>query len=330
MDAQEPATWQELLAQLVTSPKERKRLAAAVHVNPITLQRWIEGSCKPRIGNIRLLLQSLPAEIQPSLLRLLVPDFSDLLDGKLSGGPAFQGIPSEFYACAMSNMARTPRSIYRQSMQDLVLQQALELLDPDRQGLAVTLAVCMPPRFGQKVRSLREAGRLATPPWPRDLAGRGSFLGAESLAGHAVAHTYAAVINRREEQSLFAVQWTEYEESTAAFPILFRARIVGCLVVSSVHKDFFTKPRLALIADYAHLAACIFDPEESFDQSEIALEVMPSCTSQWSSFADYHQRVSRKLLEGKATGHSLTLQQARQMVWQDLEDLLLQTMWDRS
>ncbi len=324
MDMQEPVTWQELLRQLIVHPQVRARLAAAIHVRPITLQRWVERGTRPRVENIRLLIKNVPKETYPLFIRLLVVDFPELLQDQLSEERSLQGIPAEFYARALSNLALTPASIYRQSMQDLILQQALQHLDPDQQGLSITLALCVPPRFGRKVRSLREVGGLATPPWPRNLAGRSMFLGSESLVGYAVTHAHSYVINSRDETSLFAVQWTEHEESAAVFPIFFRARIVGGLIVSSAHKHFFTPPRLAVIEDYAHLAACIFEPEESFDFSEIELGIMPPHASQYPYFADYNQRVSRKLLEANATGEQITAQQARELVWQDLEDVLLQ------
>jgi hypothetical protein len=328
MDTQEPATWQELLGQLITNPQVRARLATAIHVRPITLQRWAEGGTRPRVENIRLLIKNIPKETYPLFMRLLVADFPELLQDELSEERSLQGIPAEFYARALSNLALTPTSIYRQSMQDLILQQALQHLDPDQQGLSITLALCVPPRFGRKVRSLREVGGLATPPWPRNLAGRPMFLGSESLVGYAVTHAHSYVINSRDEKNLFAVQWTEYEESVAVFPIFFRARIVGGLIVSSAHKHFFTQPRLAVVEDYAHLAACIFEPEESFDFNEIELGIMPPHASQCPHFADYNQRVSRKLVEANATGQQVTMQQARELVWQDLEDILLQVQME--
>ena len=321
---QEPATWRELLGQLITNLQVRTRLAAAVHVRPVTLKRWTEGATRPRIENIRLLVKNLPRETYPLFMRLLVADFPELLQDELSEERFLQGIPVEFYARALSCLALTPMSIHRQSMQDLVLQQVLQHLDPDQRGLSVTLAVCMPPRLGRKVRSLHEVSGLATPPWPRNLAERPMFLGSESLIGHAITHAHSYVINSRDEKNLFAVQWTEYEESVAVFPILLYARIVGGLIVSSAHEHFFTQPRLAVIEGYAHLAACIFGSEESFDFDEIELGLMPPYASQCPYFADYNQRVSQKLVEAKAMGEQLTAPQARLLVWQDLEDILLQ------
>jgi len=323
MSAQEPRTWQELLGQLIANPQERARLAATIRVKPITLQRWAVGDSRPRIDNIRLLIKNLPKESNPVFMSLLVADFPEALREDASEESVYQGIPAEFYARAMRNLALTSRAIYHQSMQDLILQQIIQHLDPDQQGISVSLAVCVPPRCGRKVRSLREVGGQATPPWPGNLTRRPMFLGSESLVGYTTTHAHSSVINSRDEQSLLAVQWTEYEESAAAFPILLHARIAGCLIVSSAHKHFFTKPRLAAIEDYAHLTACIFEQEETFDLKDIELGIMPPYAAQHPYFADYNRRVSQKLVEANTRGESLTVQQARQLVWQDIEEILL-------
>lgn len=324
MSTQEPATWQEFLGQLIANPQARERLAAAVHVRPITLQRWTEGVSRPRVENIRSLIKHLPREAYPLFMRLLIIDFPELPGEEVPAERFFQGIPAEFYARALSNLALTPTSIYRQSMQDLILQQALQHLDPDQHGLAVTLAVCVPPRSGQRVRSLREIGGLATPPWPRNLVERLRFLGSESLVGYVIVHTRPCVINSQDEMTFFPVQWAEYERSKAIFPILRHARVVGSLIISSTHEHFFTPPRVAVIEDYAHLATCIFEPEESFDSHEIDLRLMPPYERQRPYFAGYNQRVAQKLAEAHAMGQQITSQQARQLVWQDLEDIMIQ------
>src|SRR6266568_2935105 len=324
MSTQEPATWQEFLGQLIANPRERASLATALHIRQITLQRWVEGVSRPRDENIRLLIKHLPRETYPLFMRLLIADFPELVLGELPGESFSEELPAEFYALALSNMAHTSISIYRQSMQDLILQQVLQHLDPDQHGLSVTLVVFVPPRSERKVRTLREVSGLATPPWPRDLVERPMLLGIESLVGYAIAHGRSCVINSRDEVTFFPVQWTEHEQSSAAFPILIHTRIVGGLIVSSTQGFFFTLPRLSVIEDYAHLAACIFEPEESFDLNEIELRIMPPYARQQPYFAGYNQRVSRKLIEANAMGQQITLQQARRLVWQELEDVLLQ------
>lgn len=247
---QEPSTWQELLGRLISSSPERDRLAAAVRVRSITLQRWAEGSSRPRNENVRMLLKMLPRSVYPLFLRLLLLDFPELAQEELPEEHFPQVLPAEFYRRAMSNLALTPQPMYRQSMQDLILQQILEHLDPDRHGLSIALAVCVPPRLGNKVRSLREIGGLATPPWPHNLPEKPLFLGAESLVGYAISKACSCVVNSSSEITFFPVHWTEHERSAAAFPIFRQGRVAGGLIVSSVQEFFFTAPRLAVIEDY--------------------------------------------------------------------------------
>src|SRR5215472_11350680 len=98
MHRQEPTTWQELLGQLITSPQERVRLATAIHVKPITLQRWITGVTRPRVENIRLLIKNVPKETYSLFMNLLVSDYPELLRDKPPEERLLQEIPAEFYA----------------------------------------------------------------------------------------------------------------------------------------------------------------------------------------------------------------------------------------
>ena len=149
------------------------------------------------------------------------------------------------------------------------------------------------------------------------------FLGIESLAGYAVEHARPVVIDSREQMTFFPVRWTEHESSTAAFPILHRARMVGGLIVSSTREYFFTPARVTVIEDYAHLATCIFEAEESYSLDEIELRMMPPDALQLPYFATYHQRLLQKFVEANQRGEQVSIQEARLLVWQDVEDELL-------
>lgn len=320
---EEPQTWQALLGKLIAHPQTRDWLSKTLHLRPITLQRWANGTSRPHNENARMLLKHFPRENYPLFLRLLAVDFPELLREEIPEEPSFQGIPGEFYMRAMRNLALTPTSLYPQTMRDLILQQALQHLDPNHQGLSITLAICVPPGVGRKVRSLREIDGLGTPPWPRRVTRGALFLGAESLAGYAITHGHACAINSREEATFYPAQWAEHERSAAAFPILHHSRAVGGLIVSSAQEYFFTPPRLEVIESYAHLASCIFEAEQSFTSDEIELGIMPSEAQQRSYFDGYNQRVSQKFNESNAAGQHITLQQAHLLVWQELEDILL-------
>lgn len=320
----EPETWQAFLGQFIEDPKARAHLAKAVHVRPITLQHWAEGTSQPREDNIRSLLKNLPVEVYPLFMRLLLRDFPELLRDKLPEDHFRQDIPAEFYARALSNLALTPQSIYRQSMQDLLLQQLHEHLDPDRLGLAISLALCMPPRPSRKVRNLRVVGGLGTPPWPYDLTEEPMFLGAESLVGYAVEHMRSYVINSKDDMTFLPASWTAFERSAAAFPLLLKAQVVGGLIISSTQEFFFTEPRLSVIEAYSHIISCMFEKEEAYPAEEIELQVMPPYAQQLPFFHTFKRRVSLKYAEAAQAEQTVTLQQVHQLVWQDIEEELLQ------
>jgi hypothetical protein len=319
---QEATTWRELLRQLIADPNERARMASAVHVKPTTLQRWVEGINRPHSENLALLLRNVAPEVYTPLLHLLLIDFPVLREETLPEKQVTPAIPAEFYARILSNLALTPQPFCRQAMQDLVLQQALTHLDPDRHGLLVSLAICVPPREGGSVRSLCERDGLGTFPWPRDLLEKLFFLGSESLVGYAVKQMRPVVINSRDEITALPAHWVDHERSVAAFPILRHARIAGALFVASARDFFFTPARLAIIDGYAQLAGCIFDEEEFFDPAQIELVMMPRHSLQLPYFAGYSRRVVQKLAELSTLGQRTALQQAHDLVAQDLEEVL--------
>lgn len=327
---QEPSTWQEYLGQLIEDAHERQRMAEAIRVRPITLQRWAEGVSRPRDENIRLLLKALPSGSYPLFMRLLIRDFPHLVEENIPPDRFSTEIPPEFYARSLHAAVFTPQPICRQTIQDLVLRQALEHLDPERHGFIISVVACVPPRQGRQVRSLREIGGLGTLPWPHDLPEKPLFLGSEALVGHAVNQASQCVVNSKDEVTAFPVRWMENERSAAAFPILCRTSIAGALLAVSTRECFFTQPRITVLERYSHLASLMFEPEEFFDvRKEIALETMPAYELQAPYFADYNWRISQKFAEANSQGAPITLREARRLVWQDLEDLLLEVFWKK-
>ncbi|HEY0752796.1 MAG TPA: hypothetical protein VGD98_02360 [Ktedonobacteraceae bacterium] len=320
---QEATTWREMLSQLIASPQEKNRLALAAHVKPVTLQRWAEGVNRPHLESLLMLLRNIAPDASPLFLRLLLVEFPALRGEALSEREIVPLVASEFYAHVLSSLALTPPSLCRQSMQNLILQQLLAHLDPDCHGLLVSLAICVPPREGIIVRSLCENDGVGNPPWPRDLSERLFFLGSESLVGYAVKHMRSFVINSRDEMTVLPAHWSDYERSAAAFPILRHARIAGGLLVASARDFFFTPARLTVVEEYSHLATCIFEENEFFDPAQIELMMMPRYTLQLPYFAGYPRRVVQKQAEISAQGQRAVLQKARELVMQDLEEVLL-------
>lgn len=327
-NVQEPSTWQEFLERMIENPQEKQRIAAVVRVRPITLQRWAEGVSRPRDENISMLLKILPPGSYPLFMRLLIVDFPHLVREELPAERFSVEIQPEFYARSLNALAFTPQPICRQAVQDLVLQQTLEHLDPERRGLSVSIVTCVPPRQERKVRSLREIDGLGTFPWPPNLAEKTMFLGSEALVGYAVSQVCQCVVNTRDEVTVFPVRWMENERSAAAFPIMRHGKVAGALVVVSALEHFFTRTHIAVLESYSHLASLMFEAEEFFDVQEIALKMMPAYELQAPYFTGYNRRISQQFADANNRGVPITLRTARQLVWQDLEEVLLQIFLD--
>jgi transcriptional regulator with XRE-family HTH domain len=319
---QEPRTWRELLGTIITDSNVRQRLAEELGITPITLTRWANGDSDPRPQNLRLLLKALP-QYREQLLELIQSEFQEF-----TAAPADDSsreIPAAFYARVFRARATTTEAMRDWSISNLILQQALGQLDPDHQGLAVRVVRCMPPKNG-KIRSLREWIGLGSPPWTGELEQKAMFLSAESLSGYVVTSCRPnAVQNVEEEHSLLPAHWDPHEKSAAAHPILYAGRIAGCFLVSSTQPYYFlSQARLNLIQQYADLLALVFDPQEFYDPKDIELRVMPDQSVQKRYFAQFRGRVAEIMLQATRGGRSLNNLQAEQLVWQELEDQLLE------
>ena len=323
---EEPETWRELLAMIISDPRERQRLAAELSVSSVTLNRWVKGESAPRPQNMRRLLNVVP-QYRDEFLELLrsEEDTENLLGA--NNDDSEQEIPASFYIRVFNARASTVESLHFWSISTLILQQAISQLDPDRLGMAIYVVRCMlPPPGSHKVRSLRESVGVGTPPWPGDLEQQALFLGAESLAGYAVSLCRpSGNQNIGEGSNLVPTHPGEYEKSAVAFPILYAGRTAGCLLVSSTQIDYFHSPaRLALVQSYADLIALAFGAEDFYDPQDIELQVIPHYTIQRQYFANFRQRVANTMIQAAQKQHPVNNLQAEQKVWQELEEELLQ------
>jgi GAF domain-containing protein len=143
-------------------------------------------------------------------------------------------------------------------------QQAIEHLDPNRRGMAISLVRCVAPLKGGKVRSLREVGGIGTPPWERDLRQHTIFLGAESLCGLAVTRSRLAVVHDRQaNHELIPAHWVTHEQSAAAYPLLHQSRVIECLLLSGAHPHQITATHTNVMQAYANLLALAFSQRTS-------------------------------------------------------------------
>jgi transcriptional regulator with XRE-family HTH domain len=322
---QETTTWRELLGSIIQDPQERRRLATELGINPVTLTRWVNNESNPRSQSIQRLLNALPQH-RKALLDQLLDEFGGLIAeaDDTSTEDLLYKIPNEFYIRVLRTRATIPKVLRFSSLCDLILQQALEQLDPNRIGIAVTVVRCMPPSTDKKIRSLRESVGRGTPPWESNLDQQAILLGAESLAGNAVS-LIRLVVNQdlSEEHSLSPGYHGQGEESAAAAPIMLEGKVAGCLLISSSQKNYFQQSRQTLIESYADLIAVAFESSEFYDIRQIELGLVPFQDVQKLYLSSFRQRLSETMIQATKNQQPLTIFEAEQIVWQQFEAEML-------
>ncbi|GCE28250.1 hypothetical protein KDA_37340 [Dictyobacter alpinus] len=324
---QEARTWRELLGIIIKDNKEKQHLIETLKITPITLTRWINGESDPRPQNLRQLLNALPPKYQELMRKLIKEEqgFGDFTPPILE--PMITTIPSEFYSRVLAAHASTTENLRFWSTCNLILQQALGHLDPERRGMSIWVVRCMPPSGPYyKVRSLRESVGIGTPPWGNNLEQNAMFLGAESLAGNVVTLCRPGIIQNLEiEHNLMPATHVEHEKSAAIYPILNAGRVGGVLLVSSAEINYFLpSARVNLVKGYADLVALAFEAKDFYPPEDIALSVMPPHAQQKPYFTRFRQMVSETILQAAAQQQVLSNLQADLLVWQKLEEALLE------
>ncbi len=324
MDASyEFSTWRDLLGHAIKNPQERSRLMREIDVKWITLRRWVSGESQPRDENIRRLARAFAPDLSPLFLRLIAAEFPTFVREKFEPNAFVPEIPADLYTQMFQIYTKTPPQLVGQALQKALLEQALEHLDPDRLGLCLTFAMCVPPAPGKKVRSLRQISGIGTAPWGRNLERTTIFLGTESLAGNTMMAAEMIYAESRESNPPCPIQWTTHEQSAVAMPVMRQGKIAGVLLAASTQPHYFTSVYRNLLELYAHLAMLIFLPDEFYTLKEIQLGKLPDYERQLPYFANVEQRVILKQGEAMAFGGYLSTQQAQQDVWREIADELL-------
>jgi hypothetical protein len=321
-------SWRDLLKEAIRDPKERQRLASVIRVNPATLVRWASQDpnkqTDPRLVEIRALFSALP-DVQEALLRDLIGgDLPETLRPSQRSVSKSEGtiLPGRIYdAVLRATREAAPRF---DSVCNIVIPQTLLDLDPQRLGMEIVIASCVPPRKNEKVRSLRSRVGQGTPPWSTYLEPRTSFLGAEALGGYAVMRQHWMMTpNVAAQNVLLPRKPSPYEVSAAAFPIMLEGAIAGCLIASSTQTDYFTEERLAYLDAYANLTQLAFKNTEFFSPFDIDLGVMPSWEVQRTYFANWRRRVAALQQEARGRGETMDAGMAEQQVLKQIEEELL-------
>lgn len=319
-------TWRELLGSIIADPQERQRLASALGVNSATIVRWTHDETNPRLQNLNSLVQFVSPQYREQLQKLIVQEFPDFATfGQRIEAEELEGkIPPEFYESVLDAYTQTSKARRFFTVSSSILTKALDQLDPNHLGLALSVAQCISPPPGRKeVHSLREVTGIGTPPWQPNLTREALMLGIESLAGYTVTKGRSLVAERGERLGFLPVRWEEWEESAAAGPIWFEGRIAGCLIASSTQPGYFLPFRQRLVERYAQLLALAFEPDDFFEQNALQLLPMPARDAQRIITRDFQQRLSQLILKASREQKAVDIEQAELLIWQQYEEKLL-------
>jgi hypothetical protein len=321
---QKQGSWQDLLKEIISDHRERQRIADELGVRPITLERWADKESEPRPQNLRHLVSVIP-QCREEMLGLIKEETGeDLLMAGVED--AATTILSSSYRRIFSTFAITNNNMRYYSTCELILQLAIEQLDPGQLGMAIQVVRCMPPSLeDHKIHSLRESVGLGTPPWSGALEQKAMFLGAESLCGYVVNRSRPASNQNVDNTSnIIPAHKVVHEKSASAHPILCAGKIAGCVLVSSTQYNYFLpQSRLNLIEQSANLLALAFEPEEFYEPEDIKLFVMPNQEIQQAYFTKFQTYLTEAMNVVNHSRQATTSIETELLVWQRLERELL-------
>jgi GAF domain-containing protein len=316
-------TWRDLLRMLTVNPAERERVAAALGVHPYTITRWIEGLSQPRPQYLSKLPDLFP-DYRQALTEQLQIELFPGLPPPAAEHPSSE-FPTEILARVLDAYATITGPFRQWQIRHLVLERAVERLDPDRVGIEVSVVVCVPPVGDAPVRSLCEILAVGTPPWQTGIERRLFFLGAESLCGWTVGSGQPGVVQDIHKPGTLPLLRSQHEQSAATWPLQRKGKLAGCLLVVSTQVEYFSRSLLAAIEIVANALALSFEEHEFYEISRIALrEISP--THQQTDLAHFRQRVTQLR---RVQDYSLSIAEAEKRVFQQIESELF-TLSDRS
>ncbi len=326
-----PTSWREMLKRAIEDSHERERIARAVGVSTVTLNRWSSGESQPRSRNLGQLQRTFPVEKRAQFMELIRQEYGDSALPEHIGANLVDRIDYAFLRHIWHARATTSDRLVFWTVCGQVLEHAVRQLDPGQVGLSISVVQCVPPAGDGKIFTLRETRGRGTSPWPAEFPDYLlMFLGAESLAGYAVSCCSEQVIDdlREPGQGLQPAYRTAYEVSAIAQPIMYANRVAGSLLCSCTLPGYFRpRARRSLISDYTQLVALSLPPEQFFEPEQIGLQLMPPLEVQQAKFATFQQCVTDLMQEENRRSRFLTRRQAEARVWQRFaEELLLSSI----
>jgi hypothetical protein len=325
--------WRELLEYVLRNPTEKQHLLDELKVRAITLTRWVNGEAEPRQQNLQQLVKAL-TRYRHNLIS------NELKDEKESDAPLFalnntmmdtsSSIPSEVYGQILSARAHTHAHLRFWTITNMILRRAMTQLDASHQQIAVWIARyhCRDgttPSRNRNIKSLQVVlGYQAQKPFEH-MEQEGMFLGIESAEGTAFVMGHPIIYQNQHQVGWLTPQTPVIEHQSAAiFPIIYQGQVAGTFTVASPHNNcFFTPGRVALTQRYSELLPLAFDTSDFLEREQIQLGVMPSYCEQKHSISTFRQCVSTLMSEMLHKGTPITTAETEKLVWQALEEELM-------
>lgn len=304
-------TWRELLADLIRTPRERRRIARVAKVDGETLVAWSRNLRSPDVGQLHVLVQAVPQ--RQMLLRALIAEEFEEFDQDLVDASQNTSLIA-FSTRILELYANTPDQSRFWSICTTVLSEAVKQLDPGLPDISMSVLQCMPGREGI-VCCLRESVGLSSAPGFEQVEVRTRFLGAESLAGVAVASGSPQVVDDIYQAQRPVINLPEHAVSAAAFPITHGDRVAGCFLLASTQSGYFSSAaRQMLIENYRTMLALAFSPNNFYGREHIMLQVMPTFQVQQPYLSTLQQRIVATLKTAFSANHTISYLEAQQHV----------------
>lgn len=314
IDQPQQDPWRIYLSQLLRSDHDlAKRLAERIGVRPVTIQRWASGETNPHqlFRSLEELARELEEPEQEQFIRCVQQQHPTwhVSYPTVEVSP-LKPLPSVFYSKLHQANSQVDDTLAFPTIVALIGQQLSSHLDPDfSDKLDITICLCVPPGPSAFVRSLyipsQPNARPLMLPWQFPL-----LIGIESPLAWTLTSHEAVTFDPAELSSLKEAG----VQGAAAHVIRRRGKVGGCLVVTSLKRQF-THAQLSIIEEFSTLAVLALEQEHFYPLEHIALQLFPSVADQQElderfsfrtrmrELRKTESRLSQKALEMSALQH---------------------------
>ncbi len=316
LTTKESSEFSQLLRSILRQDRsELLRVAEELAVSENSIYRWMSGNTEPRMHHLKRLPEVLPA-YRELLTEVINATFHSILQPQtLLVEEIIEEIPKEIYQHVIELITMIDDLDIRfWEVSQFLFEHALNHLDKERQGMAITYARLLSPHV-DGIHAMREVTMRGHAPWPMMLENK-VYLGSTSLAGMAATLQRMQIWHEKESEQRLQVKVDEYERSACATPLVRGNRIAGVLTVSSTNADFFHQAMTCrAIGEYAQLLALAL-PEQDFQPfSSLHLRPMPELSWQHSQLAQH----SIATIVAYACKHHCSRQEAEQIIEREIE-----------